>query len=90
MKQPEILRHQRVKRICADGRGRKGLVVSSIHIVEGTALVDVIPEGSSNGRPEPWRVADIKPLPQAQQLPALGGSFSPPKGYPMIPPRSRS
>lgn len=80
--------HQRVQRISPDGYGRRGLVVSQVHVADGAAIVDVIPENCASGRPEPWRLVDIQPLPRRQQLPALGGKFRPAKGYPMISPPS--
>lgn len=83
--------HQRVKRISPDGRGRVAVVTSKVHVIGNIPYVDVIPEGCSRGTPEPWRVADLEPLPPEQQIEKLGGKFKPPKGYPMIaPPRHTS
>jgi len=48
------------------------------------AWVEVMPEGSSTSRTEFWPVAEISLLPQAEQLPAIGGSFEAPKGYPLV------
>lgn len=78
--------HQRVQRISADGRGRVAVVTGRVHTIGSTSYVDVIPEGCSRGIPEPWRIADIEPLPLDQQMEQLGGKFKPPKGYPMIAP----
>lgn len=46
-------------------------------------FAEVLPEGSATSRPEPWPLSQLSLLPVAEQLPKFGGSFSPPKGYPL-------
>lgn len=77
--------HQRVRRTNLDGRGRLAIITGVVRTEAGVAVVDVIPEGCTDGKPQTWRLADLEPLPQEKQLEILGGSFKPPKGYPMIP-----
>lgn len=81
--------HQRVRRINPEGHGRLAIVTGRIRTEAGVAVVDVIPEGCTDGKPKTWRIADCEPLPKEDQLEALGGSFKPPKGYPMIPSTAR-
>jgi hypothetical protein len=77
--------HQRVRRTNLDGRGRLAIVTGAERMESGIPVIDVIPEGCTDGRPRTWRLTDFEPLPQEKQLESLGGSFKPPKGYPMIP-----
>jgi hypothetical protein len=80
----------RVKRQVPGHPSRIGLVVAdpeSKDLPSGHGFVEVLPEGSATSRPEPWPLRQVSPLPVAEQLPKFGGSFSPPKGYPL---RTRS
>lgn len=72
----------RVRRTPPKGQQRIGLVVHDLPA--GRDTVDVIPEGSSNGRSEAWPLSQLTLLPKPQQLRRHGGSFAPPKGYPFL------
>jgi hypothetical protein len=82
----EIRTGMRIKRQVPGHPDRIGLVVAGPEakaLPAGQGFVDVLPEGSATSRPEPWPLRQVSPLPVAEQLPKFGGSFSPPKGYPL-------
>lgn len=88
-----ICRGARVRRALPSGGDRIGLVVEvpserAVSNSKRPPWAEVMPEGSSTSRTELWPIAEISLLPQVEQLPLLGGSFQPPKGYPLTMRRS--
>ena len=74
-------------RVLATGhyaKGRTGILTGVIDRSCRRPRVEVIPEGLAVSRLDSWALAEATPLPESQQLRALGGSFDPPKGYPLI------
>ncbi|MGA1730835.1 MAG: hypothetical protein ACO4B5_11465 [Steroidobacteraceae bacterium] len=72
---------------CVDGRGNRRIAMITGRRVDDRhrgAYIELIPEGSTSGVPEIWPIEDVTPLPKRQQLPALGGQFNAPKGYPYV------
>jgi hypothetical protein len=67
-----------------NSRPRLGLLTGLIDKTYPRPRVEVIPEGLSLGRIETWALADCILLPRKRQLVPLGGSYQPPKGYPLI------
>jgi len=65
-------------------QGRIGILTGVIDRSYPRPRVEVIPEGLAVSRLDTWALAEAVLLPEPQQLRALGGSFDPPKGYPLI------
>ena len=89
-KKPQPLAAEQVRlglRVRATGhyaRGRIGILTGVIDRSYPRPRVEVIPEGLALSRLDTWALAEAVLLPEQQQLRALGGSFNPPKGYPLI------
>jgi hypothetical protein len=68
------------------GRSRSwiGLLTGVIETSYPRPRVEVITEGLSLGRLDTWALADVILLPRNRQLVAMGGGFTPPRGYPLI------
>jgi hypothetical protein len=82
---PEHVRQGLRVELCASGvRPRIGLLTGVLDRTYPRPRVEIIPEGLSLGRLETWALADVLLLPRRRQLQAMGGSFVPPKGYPLV------
>jgi hypothetical protein len=63
--------------------GRNALIIGKTEATGwNRALVLVAVEGST--RNEYWPLRHVVPRPKRDQVPALGGRFQPPKGFPLI------
>lgn len=79
-----VQRGLRVQSTHKHSRDRIGMLTGTIDHGYPRPRVEVIPEGLSLARLETWAIHETVILPIEQQVKALGGSFDPPKGYPLI------
>lgn len=69
--------------------GRSALIIGKAEAAGwNRALILVAIEGST--RNEYWPLRHVVSRPKREQVPALGGRFQPPKGFPLIPPAAQS
>lgn len=65
---------------------RIGMVSGRVeHGAGAVELLPVVVEGTT--RNELWAVHRLAILPRARQLQPMGGKITPPRGYPLVPPK---
>lgn len=61
-----------------------GLLTGVLETSYPRPRVEVMVEGLSLSTLQTWAMADVILLPRHRQLVVMGGSFTPPRGYPLI------
>lgn len=80
----QVVQGLRVRSFGPHAKGRTAMLTGSIDRSYRHPRLEVIPEQVAISGVDSWDMRHVVPLPTEEQLPRFGGTFQPPKGYPLV------
>lgn len=80
----QVVQGLRVRSVGPYARGRTAMLTGSIDSSYRHPRLELIPEESAITGVDSWDMRHVVPLPLEEQLLRFGGSFQPPRGYPLV------